>query len=37
MKSNYRKLGEYIREINQEGFIGDGGDGMFTFQKVMNN
>ena len=26
---------EYIREIEQEGFIGDGGDGMFTFQKVM--
>ena len=28
---------EYIREINQEGFIGDGGDGMFEFQKVMQN
>ena len=26
---------EYIREMNEEGFIGDGGDGMFTFQKVM--
>ena len=26
---------EYIREIDEEGFIGDGGDGMFTFQKVM--
>ena len=28
---------EYIREIEQEGFIGDGGDGMFVFQKVMNS
>ena len=26
---------EYIRENNEEGFIGDDGDGMFTFQKVM--
>ena len=26
---------EYIRDMNEEGFIGDGGDGMFTFQKVM--
>ena len=26
---------EYIREMNEEGFISDGGDGMFTFQKVM--
>lgn len=26
---------EYIREMNEEGFIGDGGDGMFIFQKVM--
>ena len=26
---------EYIREMNEEGFIGDGGEGMFTFQKVM--
>ena len=26
---------EYIRETNKEGFIGDGGDGMFTFQKAM--
>lgn len=24
---------EYQREINQEGFIGDGGDGMFIFKK----
>ena len=28
---------EYLREIEQEGFIGDGGDGMFVFQKVMNS
>lgn len=28
---------EYIREIEEEGFIGDGGDGMFTFQKLMKN
>ena len=27
---------EYLREIEQEGFIGDGGEGMFVFQKVMN-
>ena len=26
---------EYIREMEQKEFIGDGGDGMFTFQKVM--
>lgn len=26
---------EYIREMNEEGFIGDGGDGMFIFKKVM--
>lgn len=26
---------EYIREMNQEGFIGDGGGGLFIFQKVM--
>ena len=26
---------EYIREMNEEGLIGDGGEGMFTFQKVM--
>lgn len=26
---------EYIKEMNKEGFIGDGGDGMFTFQKFM--
>ena len=26
---------KYEREINEEGFIGDGGDGMFIFQKVM--
>lgn len=24
---------EYQKEINQEGFIGDGGDGMFVFKK----
>ena len=28
---------EYLREIEQEGFIGDGGEGMFVFQKVMNH
>lgn len=28
---------EYIREINEDGFIGDGGDGMFTLQKVMRS
>ena len=28
---------EYLREIEQEGFIGDGGDGMFVFQKIMNS
>ena len=28
---------EYLREIEQEGFIGDGGEGMFVFQKVMNS
>ena len=28
---------EYLREIDEEGFIGDGGDGMFVFQKVMNS
>ena len=27
---------EYLREIEQEGFIGDGGAGMFVFQKVIN-
>ena len=27
---------EYLREIEQEVFIGDGGDGMFVFQKVIN-
>ena len=27
---------EYIKEVNEEGFIGDGGDGMFIFQKVIN-
>lgn len=26
---------EYIREVNEEGFIGDGGEGMFTFKKWM--
>lgn len=26
---------KYEREINEEGFIGDGGDGMFILQKVM--
>ena len=26
---------EYIREMEQKEFIGAGGDGMFTFQKVM--
>lgn len=26
---------EYTREMNDKGFIGDGEDGMFTFQKVM--
>lgn len=26
---------EYIKENNEEGFIGDGGGGMFTVQKVM--
>ena len=26
---------EYIKENNEEGFIGDGGGGMFSFQKVM--
>ena len=26
---------EYIREVNEDGFIGDGGDGMFTFKKWM--
>ncbi|MBR2891167.1 MAG: GNAT family N-acetyltransferase [Bacilli bacterium] len=26
---------EYIKENNEEGFIGHGGGGMFTFQKVM--
>ena len=26
---------EYIRETEQKEFIGDGGDGMFTFQKVL--
>ena len=26
---------EYIKENNEEGFISDGGGGMFTFQKVM--
>lgn len=26
---------EYIRNINEEGFIGDGGEGMFEFQKNM--
>ena len=26
---------EYLREIEQEGFIGDGGEGMFVFRKVM--
>ena len=26
---------EYIRDMNEEGFIDDGGEGMFTFQKVM--
>lgn len=26
---------KYLREIEQEGFIGDGGEGMFVFQKVM--
>ena len=27
---------EYIKEVNEEGFIGDGGDGMFTFKKWMH-
>ena len=27
---------EYLREIEQEGFIGDGGEGMFVFRKVMS-
>lgn len=27
---------KYEREIDQEGFIGDGGEGMFVFEKVMN-
>lgn len=26
---------EYQREINEEGFLGDGGDGMFVFKKWM--
>lgn len=26
---------KYLREIEQEGFIGDGGEGMFVFQKIM--
>ena len=26
---------EYLRKIEQEGFIGDGGDGMFVFRKIM--
>ena len=28
---------EYIRKVEQDGFIGDGGDGMFTFKKWMQN
>ena len=27
---------DYLREIEQEGFIGDGGEGMFVFRKVMS-
>lgn len=26
---------EYLREVNEAGFVGDGGEGMFRFQKVM--
>lgn len=26
---------EYIRNMNEEGFIGDGGEGMFEFRKYM--
>ncbi|MCR5786785.1 MAG: GNAT family N-acetyltransferase [Acholeplasmatales bacterium] len=31
------KAVEFIREINEDGFIGDHGEGMFEFEKIIND